>query len=121
MFRNQPHPNPPATKIKDILNGFMTAALLEKPEDVFLFARAHFAGADAEYVPQDSRALSPFALTGPAGVGRSTLIRKLQTVFPGQFVEPLCHLSRSPREGEVDGERAHFVSAERLTADIENK
>jgi len=108
-------------EIKTVLNGFMTAALLEKPDNVFEFARAHFAGLQAEFCPQDAGTLVPLVLTGPPGVGKKSLVKRLQQVCPGQFVDPLRHTARPPvAEFEKDGEDAHFVSVERLEADIEN-
>lgn len=86
--------------IKDILNGFMTSALLEKPENVFEFARKassklpisenitaaapnlidmqHFAGVQAEYAPQDAGTLMPLVITGTPGVGKKTIVAKLK-------------------------------------------
>ena len=63
--------------IKTIVSSFMTAALLEKPENVFQFARAHFAGRQSEYTPQESSTF-PFVLVGPSGVGKRTLMERLQ-------------------------------------------
>jgi guanylate kinase len=42
-------------------------------------------------------------------------------VCPDQFLDPLKHTSRKPvPDIETDGEDAHFVNAERITADLEN-
>lgn len=108
-------------EIKDILNGFMTQALLEKPENVFEFARKHFAGVQAEYAPQDAGTLVPLVITGTPGVGKKTLVLRLQKIIPEQFVDPLKTTSRKPVVGmEKDGETAHFVNVEQLSADFEN-
>jgi guanylate kinase len=64
--------------IKNALNGFMTAVLLEKPDNVFQFARSHFAGLQAEFCPQDAGTLIPFIITGPPGVGKNTLVLRMQ-------------------------------------------
>lgn len=107
--------------IKNVLNGFMTSVLLEKPDNVFEFARSHFAGVQAEYCPQDAGTLIPLVLTGPPGVGKNTLILRLQKTFPLQFIDPLRHMTRPLiAEFEKDGEDGHFVSVERFTADMEN-
>ena len=65
-------------EIKTVVNGFMTAALLEKPENIFEFARTHFSGLQAEYAPQDAGTLHPLVITGPPGVGKQTLVQRLQ-------------------------------------------
>mmetsp|Transcript_24074 Transcript_24074/g.31352 ORF Transcript_24074/g.31352 Transcript_24074/m.31352 type:complete len:283 (-) Transcript_24074:514-1362(-) len=107
--------------IKNVLNGFMTSVLLEKPDNVFEFARTHFAGIQAEYCPQDAGTLLPLVITGPPGVGKNTLILRLQKTFPLQFVDPLRHMTRPLiAEFEKDGEDGHFITIERFTADMEN-
>lgn len=108
-------------QVKEITNAFMTAALLEKPDNVFEFARKHFAGLQAEFCPQDAGTLVPLVLTGPPGVGKKTLAARLQQACPHQFVDPLKHTTRKPvADFETDGEDAHFMSLERLELDIEN-
>ena len=63
----------------------------------------------------------PLVLVGPPGVGKKTLIRALQKNFPGQLVDPVRHTARPINpDFEVDGEDGHFVSEERLEADISN-
>ena len=60
-------------------------------------------------------------MCGPSGVGKSTLIKRLQAEFPGAFGFSVSHTTRSPRAGEEDGKDYHFVTAEgraALEADI---
>jgi len=51
-------------------------------------------------------------LSGPSGVGKSTLIKKLRAEYPGKFRFSVSHTTRAPREaaGEVDGVAYHFVT-----------
>lgn len=65
-------------EVKTVVSKFMTAALLEKPENVFEFARKHFVGDDPGFFPQDIRELAPLILLGPGGVGKRTLMSRLQ-------------------------------------------
>lgn len=65
-------------EVKTVVSKFMTAALLEKPENVFEFARKHFVGDDPGFFPQDIRELAPLVFLGPGGVGKRTLMSRLQ-------------------------------------------
>lgn len=48
-------------------------------------------------------------LSGPSGVGKSTLLKKVFEKFPGMRFSVSC-TTRSPREGEVDGVSYYFIS-----------
>lgn len=52
-----------------------------------------------------------FVITGPSGVGKGTLIRALRERHPGLGLS-VSATTRTPREGEVDGEHYHFLSPE---------
>ncbi len=47
-------------------------------------------------------------LSGPGGVGKSTIVQELKK-HPGFFFS-VSATTRSPRRGEIDGEAYHFVS-----------
>jgi guanylate kinase len=49
-----------------------------------------------------------FVITGPSGVGKGTLIRKLLQRMPGLELS-VSATTRSPREGELDGREYHFL------------
>eukprot|EP00932_Pfiesteria_piscicida_P018968 SRR837773.5807.p1 GENE.SRR837773.5807~~SRR837773.5807.p1 ORF type:complete len:569 (-),score=128.44 SRR837773.5807:51-1610(-) len=57
-------------------------------------------------------------VTGPSGVGKSTLIKKLMAEFPGRFGFSVSHTTREPRPGERDGVDYHFVDRETIERDI---
>jgi guanylate kinase len=50
-------------------------------------------------------------ISGPSGVGKTTLLRKLLANFPA-LVPSVSATTRPPRTGEVDGLDYHFLSAE---------
>ena len=50
-------------------------------------------------------------VTGPSGVGKGTLIRRLLERAPG-FELSVSATTRRPRPGEVDGRDYHFLSSE---------
>ncbi|GLB41973.1 putative guanylate kinase [Lyophyllum shimeji] len=58
--------------------------------------------------------LRPLILSGPSGVGKSTLFQRLFTEFPDKFGFSVSHTTRSPRPGEVDGKQYHFVTPQRF-------
>ena len=52
-----------------------------------------------------------YVITGPSGVGKSTIIRRLRKALPGLGYS-VSHTSRKPRKNEVDGVNYHFVDRE---------
>ncbi|KAI9064144.1 guanylate kinase [Trametes sanguinea] len=54
--------------------------------------------------------LRPLVISGPSGVGKSTLLKRLFAEFPDKFGFSVSHTTRAPRAGEVDGKDYHFVS-----------
>lgn len=57
-------------------------------------------------------------LSGPGGVGKSTIVRELK-LHP-DFYFSVSATTRSPRPGEIDGEAYHFVSIEIFEEMIRN-
>jgi guanylate kinase len=53
-------------------------------------------------------------MTGPSGVGKSTLIKRLCSEYPTHFELVVSHTSRKPRANEVDGRDYHFVSEQAM-------
>ncbi|KAI1376765.1 THO complex subunit 1 transcription elongation factor-domain-containing protein [Hypoxylon crocopeplum] len=58
--------------------------------------------------PQDKR---PIILTGPSKVGKSTLVSMLLERRKDVFGKVIPHTTRSPKDGEVDGQDFHFVDS----------
>ncbi|KAF2654556.1 P-loop containing nucleoside triphosphate hydrolase protein [Lophiostoma macrostomum CBS 122681] len=56
---------------------------------------------------QQTSPLAPVIITGPSGVGKSTLIQKLLSSHPKDFTLCKPHTTRAPRPGEVN---YHFVN-----------
>ena len=50
-----------------------------------------------------------FVISAPSGAGKTTLLRGVMSSL-GKLKFSVSHTTRSPREGEVDGEDYHFVS-----------
>lgn len=106
-------------EIRSLLNDFMCAVLMEKPEDIFEFAHNHFG---AMQPPRDDmpKGHTPLIVCGPLGVGRATLIQGLKNAFPERVISPVRTTTRPQSAGEKDGSDFIFLSREAMTADLEN-
>jgi guanylate kinase len=54
-------------------------------------------------------AAKPLVICGPSGVGKSSIVQKVQDEFPDCFGLCVSHTTRKPRENEKDGVNYHFV------------
>ncbi|KAG6027887.1 hypothetical protein E4U41_000815 [Claviceps citrina] len=59
--------------------------------------------------PQDRR---PLVISGPSGVGKGTLYKRLFDNHPDTFCLSVSHTTRGPRPGEQDAVDYHFVTME---------
>lgn len=59
-----------------------------------------------------------FVLSGPSGVGKSTLCGRLRREFP-EIGLSVSYTTRAPRDGEQDGVHYHFVDRARFDAMID--
>ena len=57
-------------------------------------------------------------ISGPSGVGKSTLVKRAMAELPDLTFSVSC-TTRSPRAGEVDGTAYHFLSEEEFSAKLE--
>ncbi|KAI0885382.1 guanylate kinase [Annulohypoxylon maeteangense] len=65
----------------------------------------------ARILPPNSR---PIVISGPSGVGKSTLCQRLLGAHPGIFATTVSHTTRKPRPGEADGSAYYFVSRDKF-------
>jgi guanylate kinase len=59
-----------------------------------------------------------FVLSGPSGVGKSTVLARIRTLVPELFYS-VSATTRKQRPGEIDGVNYHFVTDERFAELIE--
>ncbi|KAJ3071549.1 GTPase required for pre-60S ribosomal subunit nuclear export and maturation [Podochytrium sp. JEL0797] len=59
-------------------------------------------------------ALAPLVISGPSGVGKSTLLKRLFDKYPNSFGFSVSHTTRGPRPGEEDGKAYYFVTREKF-------
>jgi len=62
--------------------------------------------------------LKPLVFSGPSGVGKSTLLKRLFNEFQDKFGFSVSHTTRQPRHGEVDGIDYNFVSKEKMLQEV---
>ena len=62
----------------------------------------------------------PVVICGPSGVGKSTIIGKLQKELDGKIALSVSHTTRKPRNNEKDGINYYFVDKESMATAIEN-
>jgi guanylate kinase len=89
-------------EIKNIFSDFRSATLVEKPDDVFAFAKQHFVSSLPTKLKKDpTKGYRPIVFAGPAGVGKSTLIKMLLKAFPSNFGFCVAHTTREPNPGSI--------------------
>lgn len=69
--------------------------------------------------PDDSK-LCVFLLSGPSGVGKTTIVRRLLERSPVPLMKAVSATTRPPRVGEVDGQAYYFLSQEEFNRRREN-
>jgi len=53
-------------------------------------------------------------ISGPSGVGKSTVVRRLLETCPQPIMLSVSATTRSPRDGEIDGVNYYFVSLDQF-------
>ncbi len=66
-------------------------------------------------MPEDPKVL---VVTGPSGVGKGTLIRKLRDRHP-EFALSISATTRDPREGEEHGREYYFLTPEEFASRVD--
>jgi guanylate kinase len=59
-------------------------------------------------------------VSGPSGVGKSTVVRELRRLDPRIYLS-VSVTTRAPRPGEIDGDHYHFIDQSRYDEMVENK
>ncbi|MDO4537186.1 MAG: guanylate kinase [Coriobacteriales bacterium] len=60
-----------------------------------------------------------FVVSGPAGVGKGTLVARVKAMRPNLSL-PVSATTRLPRPGEIDGVAYHFLTDEEFTHSVEH-
>lgn len=101
-------------EIRELMNDFMTACLMERPSNVFGFAETFF----RDVTVKKMATRRPIVVCGPSGVGKGTLIGRIMQIFPQGFGFSVSHTTRQPRPGEEDGIHYHFTTVETMREEI---
>lgn len=70
---------------------------------------------------EDGKPGQLIVISGPSGVGKGTLCRRLTAGFPNQLVWSVSATSRKPRPGEVHGVDYYFLSPDEFKQGIEQE
>ncbi|CAD8067368.1 unnamed protein product [Paramecium primaurelia] len=105
-------------ELNQILNDFTSQIILEKPDNVYQYAKEYFSFFNQE---KDLKTCKPLIVSGASGVGKGTLLQMLFKQYPQQFVFSVSYTTRAPRPGEVHGQHYYFVSKEEFQKEIEKK
>lgn len=102
-------------EMREILNDFLSSVLLNKPDDVYLFAKEYFHPFNPTPVKY-----KPFIVCGPCGVGKEVLKKCNLKIFEyihlkygDLFDYVVSHTTRKQRAGE-DPNEYHFVTEEQF-------
>lgn len=60
--------------------------------------------------------LRVLVLSGPAGAGKTTIVRRLELKSPVRLVKAVSATTRPPRPNEVNGQHYHFLTHEEFVA-----
>eukprot|EP00968_Pinguiococcus_pyrenoidosus_P016509 scaffold1596_cov302-Pinguiococcus_pyrenoidosus.AAC.78 len=75
-------------ELRELLNEFTTACLVDRPENIFAFAEQFFTGV----VERKKASRRPVVICGPSGVGKGTLIGRIMVRFSFRH---LCQNSKA--------------------------
>lgn len=103
-------------ELRTILDDFTANVIQNKPSDILKFAVSYFAGLRTN----GGSGFPVLCISGPAGVGKTTLIKMLMDRNPDAFQLHVETTTRAPKPGEVNGVHFDFVSAEQFNAMIAN-
>jgi guanylate kinase len=101
-------------ELQDLLNDFLSSTLLNKPDNIFTYARDFFSKFNLAPVRT-----KPLIVLGPSGVGKSTILTKLMQRFPETFEFSVSTTTRMPRPGEQEGVHYFFVTREEFQQQVE--
>eukprot|EP01080_Neovahlkampfia_damariscottae_P007497 gene7497-11820_t len=71
-----------------------------------------------QYFTQPKEEIRQIVLCGPSGVGKGTIIKKLQDKYQGKFTLSVSYTTRKPRPGEEDGVHYNFTTHEVMEEEI---
>lgn len=103
-------------EMREIMNDFLSAVLLNKPDDVFLFAKEYFHPFNPTPVKD-----KPFIICGPFGVGKKTLLQFMLENYGDLFDFVKSYTTRPKKPDEVDGKHYQFVTEEEFSRKQESK
>jgi len=99
-------------EIREVLNDFLSSVLLNKPDDVFVFAKEYF----SPFNPTPLKG-KPIIIVGPSGVGKNTLVKSVLEKYKGVFERKISYTSRPKKIHEKTG-NYYLISREEFEKKI---
>jgi len=91
--------------MREILNDFLSAVLLSKPDDVYLFAKEYFHPFNPTPVKE-----KPLIICGPYGVGKKTIRKYMLEKYGDLFDYAWSYTTRLMKADEEQGVQYNFIS-----------
>jgi len=98
-----------------VLNDFLSSVLLNKPDDVFVFAKEYF----SPFNPTPLKG-KPIILVGPSGVGKNTLVSHVLTKYEGVFERKVSHTTRPKKVNEKSLKNYYLITREEFETKIKS-
>jgi guanylate kinase len=103
-------------ELRTIMDDFMASVVENKPSDILKFAVSYFGALRTS----GTAGFPVLCVTGPPGVGKSTIVKMLMERNPDAFQFPVETTTRTPKKEEKDGVHFNFVSSEQFQTMITN-
>jgi guanylate kinase len=101
-------------ELSELLNSLVSSVMLHKPSNIPVYSSQFFSK-----VSLPAGSFAPLIISGPSGVGKSTLMSLLMQRFPGTFEFSVSSTTRQQRQGEEDGVEYFFITKEEFQARAE--
>jgi guanylate kinase len=103
-------------ELRTLMDEFIAATIAQKPSDIIKFGAKWFAS-----LREGQKGHAPLIITGPSGVGCTTIYNMLMKKYRKVFAKPLETTTRAPKDYETHGEDFYFVSEFEFQSMIERK
>lgn len=101
--------------MREILNDFLSAVLLSKPDDVYLFAKEYFHPFNPTPIKE-----KPLIICGPYGVGKKTIWKYMLEKYGDLFDYVWSYTTRQMKADEENGIQYMFITDQEFDKRTQN-